>query len=89
MKATSASSPPLSGGLGRRAGSCRASPAPKQAKNVPDAERAFAARKVGVGALGALRLVFRVRSDAMGQEERCDLTARRSAIEGFYLPQVF
>ncbi len=23
------------------------------------------------------------------QEEKCDLTARRSAIEGFYLPQVF
>src|SRR4029077_6440470 len=28
-------------------------------------------------------------TNAMCEEEKCDLTARRSAIEGFYLPQVF
>ena len=26
---------------------------------------------------------------AMGQQEKCDLTTRRCAIEGFYSPQVF
>ena len=43
----------------------------------------------GRAPLGAKRPSGLKREAERGQEEKCDLTARRSAIEGFYLPQVF